>query len=177
MSGKKFDQEKPDMSLLSPFALEEIAKVMTYGKQKYGANNWRSGLAFSRLIAAVMRHLNAYQKGELVDPETNLSHIAHASCGLMMLLEFEKTCPTLNDLYHCNKDNVTKMLTHQVDEIMTKVKKQMDNLAENQLYVSPPPAATEPDQQLEFTFTEQDSMPKVCPIVETYKQYTPKMQS
>lgn len=162
MSGKKFDQEKPDMSLLSPFALEEIAKVMTYGKQKYGANNWRDGLAFSRLIAAVLRHINSYQKGEMVDPETNLSHIAHASCGLMMLLEFEKTCPNLNDLYHCNKNMKTL-----IDELLYPSWMEHNHSSS---------AATEPDEQLEFTFTEQDSMPKVCPVVETYKQYTQKMQ-
>jgi hypothetical protein len=46
-----------------------------------------------------MRHLNAYQKGELKDPETGLSHLAHASCGLMMLLEFEQTGIGENDVY------------------------------------------------------------------------------
>lgn len=150
MSGKKFDQEKPDMSLLSPFALEEIAKVMTYGKQKYGANNWRNGLAFSRLIAAVMRHLNAYQKGQMVDPETGLSHLAHASCGLLMLLEFEIIKPELNDLYHCKKETFKNALDNLSKEIN--------------------------NQQLEFTFDERDSLPKICPVVDTYKPYKPKMQ-
>lgn len=97
--GVKHDQEKPDMDLLSPIALEKIAQVMTFGKKKYGANNWRGGIAFSRLLAAVMRHINAYRKGESIDPETGLSHLAHASCGLMMLLEFEETTPDLDDRY------------------------------------------------------------------------------
>lgn len=101
MSGIKHDNQKPDMSLLSPYALEAIAAVMTAGKTKYGADNWRGGLAFSRLYAAVMRHLTAYNRGELKDPETGLSHLAHASCGLAMMLEFEVTKPHLNDLYHC----------------------------------------------------------------------------
>ena len=99
MSGVKHDQEKPDFSLLSPFALEEIAKVMTYGARKYSPNNWRGGFKYTRILAAVMRHLNSYQKGELTDPETGLSHLAHASCGLMMLLEFERTGVGENDVY------------------------------------------------------------------------------
>jgi hypothetical protein len=98
-AGRKDDQEKHDMDLLSPHALEKIAQVMTYGKKKYGANNWRGGIAYSRLLAAVMRHINSYRKGETLDPETGLSHLSHASCGLMMLLEFEETRPELNDLF------------------------------------------------------------------------------
>lgn len=172
MSGKKFDQEKPDMSLLSPFALEEIAKVMTYGKQKYGANNWRSGLSFSRLIAAVMRHLNAYQKGEMVDPETGLSHLAHASCGLFMMLEFEATCPTLNDLYHCNKNGIKEMQEELVEE-MKKDFKHLQPVTTKEVYGV---ESANFGEQVEFVFTEQDSMPKVCPVVDTYKQYKPKMQ-
>lgn len=99
LSGKKFDDEKVDMDLLSPYALEKIAAVMTYGKQKYGRDNWRGGIVFSRLLAAVMRHINAYRKGETLDPETGLSHLSHASCGLMMLLEFEETRSELDDRF------------------------------------------------------------------------------
>ncbi len=104
-AGRKDDQEKPDMDLLSPHAMEKIAQVMTYGKKKYGANNWRGGIAYSRLLAAVMRHINSYRKGEFTDPETGLSHLSHASCGLMMLLEFEETKPELNDLYFNVKED------------------------------------------------------------------------
>jgi hypothetical protein len=46
-----------------------------------------------------MRHLMAYQRGEAKDAETGLSHLAHASCGLMMLLEFEQTGAGENDIY------------------------------------------------------------------------------
>jgi hypothetical protein len=97
--GVKHDNEKPMMALLSPFALEEIAKVMTFGAKKYSADNWREGFEYSRLISAVLRHITAYQRGETLDPETGLSHLAHASCGLMMLLEFERTGAGTNDLY------------------------------------------------------------------------------
>ncbi len=108
VSGKKFDGEKVDMDLLSPYALEKIAQVMTYGKKKYGANNWRGGIVYSRLLAAVMRHINSYRKGETYDPETGLSHLSHASCGLMMLLEFEETRSDLDDRFIQEKkqDNV-----------------------------------------------------------------------
>lgn len=98
-TGVKHDQEKPDMSLLSSVALRKVAEVMTFGKKKYSAHNWRGGIAYSRLIAACLRHITAYNGGEDKDPETGLSHLAHASCCLMMLLEFEETQPTLDDRY------------------------------------------------------------------------------
>lgn len=106
--GRKDDSEKPDMSLLSPHALEKIAQVMTYGKRKYSANNWRGGIAYSRLIAAAMRHITAYQKGVDKDDETGLSHLAHASCCLMMLLEFEETRTDLDDRYFKGAKNENK---------------------------------------------------------------------
>lgn len=135
MSGVKFDGQKPDMSLLSPFALEEIAKVMSAGKIKYGADNWRAGIAFSRLYSAVMRHLTAYNRGETKDPETGLSHLAHACCGLFMMIEFEATKPTLNDLYHCNK-NPHEIMQDEIDRLMAQVKAGMDKLSVPKILVN-----------------------------------------
>ncbi len=98
-AGIKHDQEKPDISLLSPIALLEVAKVMTFGKKKYSAHNWRGGMAWSRLLAAVLRHILSFMGGEDKDPETGLPHLAHAICCLMFLLEFEVTHKELDDRY------------------------------------------------------------------------------
>lgn len=98
-SGVKYDQEKPDMSLLSPIAIKKMAEVMTFGKKKYSANNWRGGIVYTRLIAAALRHIFSYLGGETFDPETGKSHLAHAMCCLMMVLEFEETRPDLDDRY------------------------------------------------------------------------------
>lgn len=99
-SGVKYDQEKPDMSLLPSKALVEVARVLTFGSKKYSAHNWRKGYQWSRLIAAAMRHLTAYNDGEDRDPESGISHLAHAASCLMMLLEWEKTHPEFDDRYH-----------------------------------------------------------------------------
>lgn len=98
-TGIKNDQDKPDMSLLSNIALIEIAKVMTFGKRKYSANNWRGGFLWTRPLAAAARHLFAYIGGENKDPETGISHLAHACCCLFFVLEFEVTKPELDDRY------------------------------------------------------------------------------
>lgn len=63
---------------------------MAFGADKYGRNNWRKGLHYSRLIDAAMRHILAFADGEDSDPETGLSHAAHARCCLGMLLAMPK---------------------------------------------------------------------------------------
>ena len=97
--GIKHDNEKPDLSLLSSMAIIEVGKVMTFGKKKYTANNWRGGIVYTRLIAAALRHIFAFLGGESTDPESGISHAAHAICCLMMLLEFQQTRPDLDDRY------------------------------------------------------------------------------
>jgi Domain of unknown function (DUF5664) len=98
-NGIKFDQDKTRMELLPPFAQEEIAKVLTYGARKYDPYNWAKGMPWTRVYGAALRHLNAFARGEDTDPETGLSHVAHAACNLMFLLEYERFHPELDDRY------------------------------------------------------------------------------
>jgi len=97
--GKKFDGGKVRVDLLSPIAMEEIAKVMTFGATKYGDNNWRKGIAWSRVLGALLRHTFAFMRGEDNDPETGICHLAHAGCCIMFLLEYQNTHKELDDRY------------------------------------------------------------------------------
>jgi hypothetical protein len=99
----KHDSDKPPMNLLSREALEQTAMVMAFGKEKYAAHNWRGGFAWSRPLSAAMRHLMAFNDGEDKDPESGLSHLAHAACCIMFLLEFEKTHKHLDDRFKPTK--------------------------------------------------------------------------
>lgn len=89
--GQKFDMDKPRMDLVDPAALEEWAKVLTFGAKKYAAHNWRQGIAYSRLIAAAMRHLNAFNAGQDNDPETGLPHMAHLMCCASFIIGLSKS--------------------------------------------------------------------------------------
>lgn len=93
----KNDQGKPNYALIPPKSMSEVAKVFTYGAQKYGERNWEKGLAYSRLYAAIQRHLWAYWAGEDLDPESGLPHLAHAAASIFMLLEYQRTHPELDD--------------------------------------------------------------------------------
>jgi hypothetical protein len=86
----KHDSEKVRMDLLDPAAIEKLAQVLTFGAKKYEAHNWRRGISKSRLLGAALRHLFSYMRGEDNDPESGLSHVAHAMCCCMFLLGLEK---------------------------------------------------------------------------------------
>lgn len=98
--GLKHDENKPRMDLLDWTALEGLAKVLTFGAQKYNAHNWRKGLEYSRVISAMLRHLSAVQRGEDIDPESGLPHIDHIGCCWMFLSNYTKTKPELDDRPH-----------------------------------------------------------------------------
>lgn len=100
--GLKYDNKKPRMDLLDFEALEGLAKVLTFGADKYAAHNWRKGISYSRLLAAMLRHLGAIQRGEDIDPESGLPHIDHLGCCWMFLSNMTKTRADLDDRYGAN---------------------------------------------------------------------------
>ena len=90
MDGIKYDSEKPKMNLLPPKAIVEVGKVLTFGAQKYGPENWKELEDLqNRYTAGALRHIFAHMDGEKLDPETGLSHMAHALCCLLFKLEIE----------------------------------------------------------------------------------------
>jgi len=105
----KYDDKKPRLDLLPSGPLVEIAKVLTYGAKKYatenksGEHNWRNGFAWSRLYGASLRHLLAHKDGESLDPESGVSHLAHAVCNLLFLLEHELKGLGTDDRYKGTK--------------------------------------------------------------------------
>lgn len=86
--GKKFDDGKPRYDLLPADALHEVVRVFTYGAGKYSARNWENGIAYGRVFGAIMRHMWAFWRGEELDPETGISHVAHAVTEGLFLLAF-----------------------------------------------------------------------------------------
>lgn len=86
--GKKYDNEKVPLHLVPNGPVWEIAKVLGFGAKKYDAWNWHKGIEYSRLLAAAQRHISQYESGIDVDKESGLSHISHALCMLMFLMQF-----------------------------------------------------------------------------------------
>lgn len=90
MSGVKYDLGKPRPSLVlgaMAKALYEVAKVATFGAEKYSDNNWLLvENAKQRYTDAMYRHLLS---GEGFDPESGLRHAAHAAWNALARLELE----------------------------------------------------------------------------------------
>lgn len=90
ITGVKYDTSKPAMDLMPPLMEMEVAKVLTFGAQKYDAENWRHLTDLhARYRSAAKRHINALKRGEQFDDESGLHHAAHAVCCLMFLGEID----------------------------------------------------------------------------------------
>lgn len=94
----KKDAGKVGLQLLPFEALEEIAKVLDFGAQKYAAHKWRDGMKWSRLLGALLRHTFAWARGQDTDPETGRSHLAHAGCCVVFLLAYTLNPKRYSDL-------------------------------------------------------------------------------
>jgi len=102
---QRFNHGKLRMDLVPVSAINALARVLTYGAQKYDSDNWRRGFNYSVPFACLMRHILAWQDGEDIDPESGLSHLDHAIANLAMLIEFERECPELDDRWSTRRKN------------------------------------------------------------------------
>lgn len=88
--GLKYDSGKLRFGLIPPIATTSLAEVLTFGAAKYAPNSWQTvPNGEERYLDALYRHLEAYRNGELTDPESGLSHLAHAITNVAFLLHFE----------------------------------------------------------------------------------------
>lgn len=89
--GRKLDGGKVIMGAIPPDAEFAVARVLTFGAEKYARDNWRKVTDMDvRYMDAALRHLNAHRRGESVDSESGESHLAHAACCIMFLLQIEE---------------------------------------------------------------------------------------
>ena len=98
MSFKKFDTGKPRISLVDPKFILGVADILTFGAEKYGANNWKTAKDIDtfRFKDAALRHLLSYLDGELIDTESGKPHLHHAACNLMFLDYFDRRRPRID---------------------------------------------------------------------------------
>ena len=91
--GKKYDDDKNCMGLMCENfsrALWEVAKVSTFGANKYGVNSWQTlSNPKERYMDALCRHLFQHLQGDKIDDESGLLHLQHCAWNILALLEFE----------------------------------------------------------------------------------------
>ena len=117
MSGLKFDTNKPQFHLLpraylvhlsgdklagdqmldwwyegnsalaKPVRITDTLPVLAFGAQKYGLYNFASGILYSRIFDAYIRHRIFYP--DRLDEETGLPHDHHAMCNVLFAQHYE----------------------------------------------------------------------------------------
>jgi hypothetical protein len=86
---KHFDQGKiPLQNILFYKGLDDIARVGAYGAQKYGQWNCLGGAEYMRYLGSVVRHTTKVIRGEWLDDESGLPHLAHAAYNCLIILEW-----------------------------------------------------------------------------------------
>jgi hypothetical protein len=50
--GLKFDQGKARLALVPPSLEIAVGEILTLGAEKYAPNNWKKGIAYSRVVSA-----------------------------------------------------------------------------------------------------------------------------
>lgn len=98
--GLRYNKGKVRMDLLPPKAMEEIAKVFTYGSHKYGDNNYRKGMEWSKCLASMKRHILDFEKGIDFDSESGCRSLACAATNAIFLLEYYYIAPEYDDREH-----------------------------------------------------------------------------
>jgi hypothetical protein len=94
----KKDAGKPRWELLPLDPVEMVVRVLTFGAAKYSDDGWRKvENAKERYFGALLRHIFAFRRGEWLDPESGLPHIAHALCNLVILYELHKDSHALGN--------------------------------------------------------------------------------
>lgn len=77
-SAVRYNAGKIRFDLVPSEVIEAYAAIATYGAAKYAERNWEKGLSWGGCFASCMRHLWAWWRGQDNDPESGLSHLAHA---------------------------------------------------------------------------------------------------
>lgn len=87
----RFSQGKIRHDLIAPWALDQIAKVYTYGTIKYDDDNWWKGLKWKKdVFGCILRHIWKWFRGERNDDESGVHHLAHAAWNCIALMEYER---------------------------------------------------------------------------------------
>lgn len=90
---------KPRLSLIPKKALWALGKGFTYGEIKYGTHNWRKGIKLTYLLDAALRHINEFNDGEDIDPDSQNHHLGNTLANLCMAIELFYDYPEADDRY------------------------------------------------------------------------------
>lgn len=123
--GVKHDDGKLRFDLVLPELEEGVAAVLTHGDSKYGTmvggkeSNWKH-VEPKRFIAALKRHLTKHLKAmegisvlDFFDKDSNLMHLDHAACCIMLLKYFALQDEKIKKEYERVLENKEYLFNHK----------------------------------------------------------------
>ena len=140
-NGLRYNEGKNRLDLVPTSLVEEVGKVLTFGANKYGDNNWRSSMKWSKCIASLERHLVAFKNGIDFDEESGLLHLSHLGCNVAFLLEYYKIFPQGDDRPH--RYLLQNKIGLDIDEVIADfvgavMKRFPDKIKERSIYWNDP---------------------------------------
>lgn len=85
--------------LIPPEPLGEVARVFQIGAVKYEPRGWEKGMPWSDIVDRIFRHYGRWSRGEKFDLEDGQHNLATVAWAALVLMEFEKTHPELDDVH------------------------------------------------------------------------------
>jgi Domain of unknown function (DUF5664) len=95
--------------ILAMSGLCSVAAVGDFGAKKYGQWNYKAGMPWMKLLGSCSRHLASFIRGEDIDPESKLPHLAHLAYDALMLLDYQEN--------HVDKDDRYRKIDTSTDDI------------------------------------------------------------
>lgn len=84
-NAKRYNDGKRIWSLVDFDSMEDLVKVLEFGKDKYSIDNWKKGLTYESVMDSLLRHSFAFLNGEDLDSESKLPHTGHILANAMFL--------------------------------------------------------------------------------------------
>ena len=88
-AGLRYDTGKVRLDLLPAEWIWGLGQVMTAGAAKYEPRNWEKGMAWSKVLGPMLRHVFKWMAGETYDPETGCHHLAMVAWNALALMVYQ----------------------------------------------------------------------------------------
>ena len=97
--GLRHDTGKVRLDLLPPEWEWALGQVMTAGAAKYEPRNWEKGMAWSKVLGPMRRHIVKWLAGETHDAETGCHHLAMVAWNALALMVYQLRTIGTDDVF------------------------------------------------------------------------------